>query len=123
MSEYIDIVFDGPPSHESGRFVEVENDQGRSIKFGVWVERDDGFWALRILRSGLDAERERQKDERIAELEARERDVSDQLRKERDRMIQFLDAISVSASSWIIFNAYMDEREAFAKIDKEQNDE
>ena len=45
---YIDIVFDGPPSHESGRFVEVENSEGRSIKFGEWVLRDDGFWALRV---------------------------------------------------------------------------
>lgn len=45
---YIDIVFDGPPSHESGRFVEVESADGQSIKFGEWVERPDGFWALRI---------------------------------------------------------------------------
>ena len=27
---HIDIVFDGPPSHESGRFVEVENDAARA---------------------------------------------------------------------------------------------
>lgn len=45
---YIDIVFDGPPSHESGRFVEVENASGASIKFGDWVHRPDGYWALRI---------------------------------------------------------------------------
>lgn len=44
----IDIVFDGPPSHESGRFVEVENAQGKSIKFGEWVQRPDGYWALRF---------------------------------------------------------------------------
>ena len=25
---HIDIVFDGPPSHQSGRFVEVEDDKG-----------------------------------------------------------------------------------------------
>jgi len=47
-TDYIDIVFDGPPSHESGRFVEVENSQGRSVKLGEWVEREDGLWALRI---------------------------------------------------------------------------
>jgi len=47
--DYIDIVFDGPPSHESGRFIEVENSQGRSVKFGEWVERSDGYWALRIV--------------------------------------------------------------------------
>ena len=41
------IVFDGQPSHESGRFVEVERD-GHSINVGQWVERDDGFWELRL---------------------------------------------------------------------------
>ncbi|HEY4522757.1 MAG TPA: hypothetical protein VJK73_00080 [Candidatus Paceibacterota bacterium] len=48
--EYIDVVFDGPPSHKSGRFVEVENTRGASIKAGRWIDRGDGFWALRILR-------------------------------------------------------------------------
>jgi hypothetical protein len=50
---YYDIVFDGPPSHESGRFVEVEDDQQRSVKIGEWVQRDDGYWVLRI-RKGKD---------------------------------------------------------------------
>ncbi|MFC4852771.1 hypothetical protein [Actinophytocola glycyrrhizae] len=44
----INIVFDGPPSHEGPRFVEVEDDAGRSIRVGEWVPRDDGYWALRI---------------------------------------------------------------------------
>jgi len=48
---FIDIVFDGPPSHESGRFVEVEDETGKSIKIGEWLQRDDGFWALRIHRA------------------------------------------------------------------------
>lgn len=48
MSKYIDIVFDGPPSAVSGRFVEVENDQGASISLGEWIERDGGEWVLRI---------------------------------------------------------------------------
>lgn len=52
MSKYIDIVFDGPPSHESGRFVEVEDCDGKSIKYGEWVDRKDGFWALRIVEPG-----------------------------------------------------------------------
>ena len=52
MNAYIDIVFDGPPSHESGRFVEVENQDGLSINFGEWVQRHDGLWALRIVDSG-----------------------------------------------------------------------
>jgi hypothetical protein len=45
--EVIDIVFDGPPSHESGRFVEVEA-IGKSIRFGQWVQRDDGYHVLRF---------------------------------------------------------------------------
>ena len=44
----VDIVFDGPPGHKSGRFVEVENEEGASVSVGEWVERDDGFWVLRM---------------------------------------------------------------------------
>ena len=44
----IDIVFDGPPSHESGRFVETEDENRASNSIGDRVERDDGYWALRI---------------------------------------------------------------------------
>ena len=44
----INIVFDGPPGREGPRFVEVEDDAGRSIRFGEWVPLGDGFWALRI---------------------------------------------------------------------------
>ena len=54
---YVDIVFDGPPSHEPGRFVEVENPEGASIRFGEWVERSDGFWALRLRGYDLNGER------------------------------------------------------------------
>ncbi len=46
--EDIDIVFDGPPGPESGRFVEVEDLNGRSIIVGEWIERPDGYWALRV---------------------------------------------------------------------------
>jgi hypothetical protein len=55
MSEYIDVLFDGPPSHESGRFVEVNDDTGASIRAGEWIERDDGLWALRIMTTPPDA--------------------------------------------------------------------
>ena len=50
MNSYkaINIIFDGPPGPESGKFVEVETDSGESIGIGKWIERDDGFWALRI---------------------------------------------------------------------------
>ena len=46
--EYIDIVFDGPPAHESGRFVEVEDPSGASVRVGEWIDRGDGYWVLRI---------------------------------------------------------------------------
>jgi hypothetical protein len=48
LSRTIDIVFDGPPAPEAGRFVEVEDESGRSVDVGTWVERPDGYWALRI---------------------------------------------------------------------------
>lgn len=44
---HVDIVFDGPPYHESGRFVEVEDEAQRSISIGEWVQRGD-YWVLRI---------------------------------------------------------------------------
>jgi hypothetical protein len=47
----IDIVFDGPPDHKSGRFVEVESPPGTSISFGQWVQRVDGYWVLRFVLS------------------------------------------------------------------------
>jgi hypothetical protein len=63
MEQYIDIVFDGPPSHESGRFVEVENEDRQSINVGTWIAptptndpQGTGFWRLRLkVRPGLDA--------------------------------------------------------------------
>lgn len=48
LPQHIDVVFDGPPSREAGRFIEVEDDQGRSLTFGQWVQRSDGYWALRF---------------------------------------------------------------------------
>jgi hypothetical protein len=42
------IVFDGPPSHDGGRFVEVETPDGKSIRAGEWRERSDGLWELRL---------------------------------------------------------------------------
>ena len=44
----INIIFDGPPSHEAGRFVEVENDHGESIKCGQWIDNKNGTWTLKI---------------------------------------------------------------------------
>lgn len=64
----INLVFDGPPAPhgpqlvevtadpggsvtlppDGPRLVEIEDDTGRSIAIGEWIERGDGFWALRI---------------------------------------------------------------------------
>lgn len=48
VSVPINIILDGPPGPEGGRFVEVETDDGKSISVGQWIERDDGLWSLRI---------------------------------------------------------------------------
>lgn len=48
MTKHVDIVFDGPPGPTSGRFIEVEDENRHSIRFGEWIERDDGYWVLRI---------------------------------------------------------------------------
>lgn len=45
-AEPLYVIFDGPPSHESGRFVEVETGDGRSVRAGEWEERPDGLWSL-----------------------------------------------------------------------------
>lgn len=42
------VVFDGPPGHESGRFVEVEDEQGHGINIGEWEKREDGYYALKL---------------------------------------------------------------------------
>jgi len=54
--EFIDVVFDAPPGPESGRFVEVEDPAGRSIRVGEWIDRGNGLWALRIPREAPRAE-------------------------------------------------------------------
>jgi hypothetical protein len=46
--QMVDIVFDGPPSHEGGRFVEVEDSEGKTVRCGEWIDRGDGYWALRV---------------------------------------------------------------------------
>lgn len=43
--DFVDIVFDG------GRFIKVENMQRASVRFGEWIERDDGYWVLRVPRA------------------------------------------------------------------------
>lgn len=48
MDQPINIIFDGPPAHDAGSFVEVETDNGKSINVGEWIEHPNGYWALRI---------------------------------------------------------------------------
>jgi len=50
---FIDVVFDGPPGHEAGRFVEVEDSSGKSVRVGDWIDRGNGLWALRIPSQSL----------------------------------------------------------------------
>lgn len=47
-TRHVDLVFDGPPGPLAPAFVDVEDDQGRSIRYGEWIERPDGMWALRM---------------------------------------------------------------------------
>lgn len=44
----VDVVLDGPPNADPGRFVEVETLEGRSTRAGRWIDRGDGTWALRL---------------------------------------------------------------------------
>lgn len=45
--QYVDIVFTG--THPANRvFSEVEDPDGASLKFGTWVQREDGYAALRV---------------------------------------------------------------------------
>jgi hypothetical protein len=45
----VSLVFDGPPSAEGPRFIEIEDEEGKSVLCGEWVEqRETGTWALQI---------------------------------------------------------------------------
>jgi len=46
--KHINVIFDGPPGPEAGRFGEVEDENGRSFNAGEWIEQPDGLWALRL---------------------------------------------------------------------------
>jgi len=81
MTDYIDIVFDGPPSHESGRFVEVEDSSGASIHAGEWVDAPP-FWRLRMPDPRRIAALKAENERLIQELE----DAADGRAVERHRM-------------------------------------
>jgi hypothetical protein len=44
----IHLVLDGPPGPQPGHFIEVQDEDGRSIKVGHWVEKEHGYWHLVI---------------------------------------------------------------------------
>lgn len=48
---YVDVIFAGSPGPTGGAFVEVEDPKGRSVNTGDWIDRGDGYWALRIFRN------------------------------------------------------------------------
>ena len=48
---WVDVVLTAPPggpAEPPAVFVEVEDDQGRSITYGQWLQREDGAWVLRL---------------------------------------------------------------------------
>lgn len=55
----INVIFDGHPGPEGPRFVEIEDDHGKSIRIGDWSEHQpegyehEGFWKLRITLAEL----------------------------------------------------------------------
>jgi hypothetical protein len=64
----IRIVFDGPPGPEAGRFVEVEDETGKSISYGEWQDGRDGYWYLVIPDLAALESAVREKDEEISAL-------------------------------------------------------
>ena len=65
----IQIRFDGPPGPQAGRFVEAEDQSGKSIKIGEWV-RDGEYWLLvlpdpRKLKKQLAEAQERESKTRV----------------------------------------------------------
>lgn len=48
MANLLYVIFDGPPSHESGRFVEVEDSAGQGVGLTgrKWEQRSGGLWSL-----------------------------------------------------------------------------
>ena len=48
MVKVVYILFDGPPGPDGPRFIEVEDEQGRSVKV-EWTEdtrEEKGYWRL-----------------------------------------------------------------------------
>jgi len=56
-TENLHFVFDEPTSPEGAKFIEVEDDSGKSINIGEWRERPDDLWELIVPRSVDGADR------------------------------------------------------------------
>lgn len=56
MADAINIVMEQPPGPDS-QFIEVETDDGRSIRAGIWLQRPDGFWSLRLTAADIEQAR------------------------------------------------------------------
>lgn len=53
---FIDIIVDGSP--ESGRFGKVEYPLDQSRRSREWLQRDDGWWVLRIYLNNASPKRD-----------------------------------------------------------------
>ena len=77
----LDVVFDGPPGPEAGRFVEVEDEREHGVSVGQWVDRGNGLWALRIIVAANSTEIQSMVSEirrlraEVAELRAENKDL------------------------------------------------
>jgi hypothetical protein len=49
-TQAINIVFDGPPGPDGGQFIEVETDDGHSLRIGQWLEHPK---RLRVRRGSV----------------------------------------------------------------------
>ena len=51
------VIFDGPPGHNGGRFVELEDANGNSVNSPGWMENQKkGFWRLGPLYLAAESE-------------------------------------------------------------------
>lgn len=73
--QVVRVIFDGLLNHESGRFIECEDEDGKSINAGEWKMLPDGLWELRITIDEAQLAALREENERL------EQEKSEQMRK------------------------------------------
>lgn len=106
------MVFDGPPGHECGRFVEVEDQHGHNIAPGEWIEpaAGDKFWRLRIAADRLDRKRTEELEWAVR-YALEEWAPSGSNKAERMRKL-LIDAPAPQAPEWIEVTRQLGERVA-----------